>query len=349
MQLHPPCHICTIHALQLIEGILSNMDDSKTEPTLEDRFAVKKLNIDGLCAAVYTPFNILKQVNPFIIERQAAYLNKSRVKSVLVSGTSGECASLTISEKKQVLKEWMNVAPKYRLNVIFAVGPHCLNDSCGLAIYAESIGVDAIAVMPPSYVKPSCIESLLFSIKKVADCVPLLPVYYYHNPCVTGVHLSMYDFLFSADKVIPNLVGLMDIGLYEEMSFPMLQKILNYKNGERYEVIVGKEEMMLQCLVSGAVGFVGSQYNFAGDLYNKIIQNFEKGNITKAQQLSLNAISLMDVQKNDTGSNKEIGKYVMKLVGVDVGPARLPFLPLNETEKRTVHVALQEWCQGTSD
>lgn len=53
-----------MQALQAIENIISAMDDEhKQAPTLNDRFAVKPLNIIGLCAAVYTPFNKLKQIN----------------------------------------------------------------------------------------------------------------------------------------------------------------------------------------------------------------------------------------------------------------------------------------------
>lgn len=121
-----------------------------------------------------------------------------------------------MNEKKQIIQGWMDIAPKYRFTVIFHVGTNCLKDSCELAmyIYGESIGVDAIALMPPSYFKPSCMESLILSVKQIADSVPLLPVYYYHIPSLTGVTLNMYDFLIAADKVIPNLVGLSRCEIY---------------------------------------------------------------------------------------------------------------------------------------
>eukprot|EP01084_Bolivina_argentea_P084164 152293_1 len=138
-------------ALQLIDNILVTLDDEKCKPTIIDRFAVKRLNIEGLVAAVYTPFDELKQVNTSVIAEQAAYLSKTKVRAVFVAGTTGESTSLTMTEKKQVLKEWMDIAPKYRLTVFFHVGSNCLKDSCELAIYGESIGVDAIALMPPSY------------------------------------------------------------------------------------------------------------------------------------------------------------------------------------------------------
>merc|ERR1719242_119554 len=144
-------------ALQAIENIISAVgDEQKQAPTLNDRFAVKKLNIIGLCAAVYSPFNKQKQIKLDAIEQQAAYLNKTGVKSVFVAGTTGESTSLTMNEKKQIIKAWMNVAPKYRFTVIFHVGTNCIKDSCDLAMYGESIGVDAVALMPPSYFKPSC-------------------------------------------------------------------------------------------------------------------------------------------------------------------------------------------------
>ena len=109
-------------ALQIIENIIDNLDEKKSAPTFEDRFAVKKLNINGLCAAVFTPFNEIKQINPTIIDQQAEYLHKTGVKAIFVGGTTGESVSCTIKERKQILKAWINIAPKYRFTVIFQVG-----------------------------------------------------------------------------------------------------------------------------------------------------------------------------------------------------------------------------------
>ena len=163
---------------------------------------------------------------------------------------------------------------------------------------------------------------------------------------MTGVKLSMYDFFVSSDELIPNLVGMKNTGMYQNLSFSELQKILRYKNGERYEVLTGKDEMILQCLSAGVTGFVGSQYNFAGRLYNAVIKAYEKGDMKQAQELSLEIVKLADIQRNGIGGNKFAAKYIMNLIGVNVGQARLPFLSLTETEKEMIKDGLAKWCQG---
>merc|ERR1719471_2423944 len=83
-------------------------------------------------------------------------------------------------------------------------------------------------------------------------------------------------------------MGIIYTGMYyAESSFPDVLRLLNYadENGRTYEVLTGRDEMLIQCLVTGIRGFIGSQYNFAGELYNGIIKEYNDGNFDKARQL----------------------------------------------------------------
>ena len=136
--------------------------------------------------------------------------------------------------------------------------------------------------------------------------------------------------------------------MYGNLAFATLQKMLCYKNGERYEILTGRDEMLIQCLAIGAVGFVGSQYNFAGKLYNAIIEAYQKGNIAEARELSMHALSLLDIQF-EGGANTNVGKYIMNLIGIEIGGSRLPFLELTEMKKKDVRAGLKKWCQETDN
>merc|ERR1719378_574670 len=122
-------------------------------------------------------------------------------------------------------------------------------------------------------------------MKQVGLGAPSLPLYYYHIPSMTGVTLKMLDLLQATERAgVPNFVGVKYTGLYEPMAFKDLEQCRLYKGGH-YEVFCGREEMSVQALSVGVRGFIGSQFNFAADLYTRISDAWSDGNITRANQL----------------------------------------------------------------
>ena len=105
---------------------------------------VTKLNIEGLIAAVYTPFDSNGDINLSLIPAYAAFLSKQGVKGIFVNGTTGESVLLSIKERKSILAEWMKVAPKYNIKVLAMISTNCIKDSQDLAQHAASVGVDGV-------------------------------------------------------------------------------------------------------------------------------------------------------------------------------------------------------------
>jgi N-acetylneuraminate lyase len=89
--------------------------------------------------------------------------------------------------------------------------------------------------------------------------------------------------------------------------------------------------MLLSGLVVGAHGAVGSTYNFAAPLYNRIIAAFKRGDINEARRLQgLSVKMIQPLNKHGSlNSNSPSLKAMMKLVGLDCGPMRLPQIALS--------------------
>merc|ERR1719433_2665152 len=102
----------------------------------------------------------------------------------------------------------------------------------------------------------------------------------------------MFDLVQIIDDYMPNFAGVKYTGLYQYPSFHDVAQILGYENG-KYEVLGGRDEMMIETLAAGVVGFVGSQYNFAGDLYNDIQGAWEAGKVEEARALQYAAVELV--------------------------------------------------------
>eukprot|EP01084_Bolivina_argentea_P086880 156990_1 len=292
---------------------------------------VKKLSIDGVLAAAFSPFDSDGKLNLKLVPQQAEYFVNSGVKGVYLTGTTGESFSLSVVERKQVFKAWADIKEEknYKLYLFAQVGCNCLEDSVDLAKYAASIGCDAISSTPPFYFRPATLEQLIKFLKVIADSVPNKPFYYYHIPGMTGVKysgFSMYDLLLKVEDRIPNFVGIKYTGMYEPLSFADVMKIRRYS--DKFEVLTGRDELILQSLSAGVKGIVALQTNYIAVLFNEVIDLYKQGKMEEARKVQLQIIDLKEIQSFTCSPGKNVPKYLMNLTGIKVGDSRLPFEPL---------------------
>jgi N-acetylneuraminate lyase len=323
----------------------------------------RPLGVDGLVAATYSPFERSpagQALNITQVEADAAFLRSTGVLHVFVCGTTGESLSLQVEERKRLAEAWVRVAPKHGIRVIVHAGAESLKDAAELAAHAERIGADAVAAMPPVFFKPATPEALARSMALVARAAPSLPFYYYHIPSMTGSNFSMSSFVDEMEALpepCPNFVGIKYTGLYGPPpgGFPDAQRVMRRTRSARlgggaYEVLGGRDEMMVEALAVGVRGFVGSQYNFAAELYNGIRHRFAaRGAAARddagvsALDLQLAALDLLAVwQAAPPGVDG--AKALKVLSGVDVGDARPPSLPVSSEFVRTLHASTLAWC-----
>src|SRR3954469_8189210 len=120
--------------------------------------------------------------------------------------------------------------------------------------------------MAPFFFRPGTVQELVDFMAQVAAAAPALPFYYYHIPSMTGVHIPAAEFLRAAADRIPNLAGV-------KFTF---ENLMDYAecvrfSGGRFDVLFGRDEMLLAGLSLGAHGAIGSTYNFAAPVYHRII------------------------------------------------------------------------------
>lgn len=281
-------------------------------------------HIKGLVAAPFTAMNPDCSINLEVIERQANLLAKNRVGGAFICGTTGEGELLTTQEKMDMATRWTDVAPK-GLKVIVHVGSSCLKDCKTLGAHAQKIGAWGIGVMAPYFFKPRKVEDLVSFCAEVAASAPCLPFYFYHMPSMTGVNFPMIRFLEQASSKIPNLVGIK----YTHEDLMDYQLCLAFEDG-RYDMLFGRDEILMCGLILGARGAVGSTYNFAAPLYNNIITAFDEGDLIGARKLQKKSVDLIQLLLQNPASFQAVGKSIMKILGIDFGPVRLPLTNMTQ-------------------
>ena len=279
----------------------------------------------GLIPACHTPLHPDGTLNLGMVEKQAELYLESGLRNVFVAGTTGEFASLTTQERMALAQRWCEVAGG-SLRVAVHVGHNCLAEAIALAAHAQKAGAAAMAVTAPSYFKPASISDLIDFCAPIAAEAEPLPFYFYDIPGMTGVRLRMSEFLYQARFRIPTLRGLK----YSNDDVLELQQCVRLEHGA-FDVLFGSDECLLAGLCLGIRGAVGSTYNFAAPVYQRLIQAFEKHDLEAARTEQGKSIDLIKTL-GDFGF-LAASKTVMAMLGVDCGPVRLPLRNLTPQER----------------
>lgn len=277
--------------------------------------------IEGLVAAVFTPFNEDGSINFDFIPSLVDRLVLDGLRGIYVCGSNGEGPNMTTQERMKVT-EFFIKAVKGRMLVIVHVGHSSIAEAKILAAHAAESGADAFSSVAAFYFKPTSVINLVHCMAEIAAAAPAIPFYYYHIPHLTGVSMDMIEFLQYASPLIANLAGIK----YSASSIHEFQSCLNFENG-RFDILFGLDELLLSALAVGAKGAIGSTYTFAAPQYLKTIDLFNSGDIVSAQKNHLFMVEAIRVLLKYPPIPGQ--KAIMKMLGWDFGPSRLPLVTLS--------------------
>ena len=250
---------------------------------------------------------------------------KNGVAAAFIGGSTGESHSLNLGERLSLTRRWMEVSRGTPLRVVVHVGGNCLAEAAELAAQAQALGAAAVSALSPSHFKPRSVGVLVDCCAQIAGAAPETPFYFYDIPGLTGVSLPMPEFLAEAGSRIPNLSGLK----FSNPDLMSYQLCLNARDGA-WDCPWGIDEALLGALALGARGAVGSTYNFAAPIYHRLMAAFDRADWATARREQMRSVQLVRL----LSSHGYLGaaKAVMKMLGVEVGPARLPHATLDPAQ-----------------
>jgi N-acetylneuraminate lyase len=294
---------------------------------------MKKIN--GYIAAPFTPMKDNGDLNLDLVPEYAEFLIRNGLSGVFVNGSTGEGALLTREERMTVAEKWME-AGKIKLKVIVHTGGTNIREQQILAKHARKIGAWAFAAMAPTFLPPSRNEEFVAYCKAIASAAPNLPFYYYHIPPLNNFRMSVTKFLEVADREIPNLVGVKytDFNIFE---FEVCRKIA----GGKFEMLWGLDEIFLDGLTYGNGAGVGGTYNHCFGLYSGMKDAFENKDLDTAKKLQYQSHEFCKILGKYRG-NLAGGKRIMKFLGLDCGPNRLPLQTISSEEEKMMRMELQD-------
>lgn len=279
----------------------------------------------GIIPAFYACYDEEGNISPEAVRALTQYHIDKGVKGVYVCGSSGECIYQSVEERKITLENVMAVA-KDKLTVIAHVACNNTKDSVELAKHAESLGVDAIAAIPPIYFRlPE------YSIAKywntMSEAAPNTDFVIYNIPQLAGVALTMN--LYKEMLKNPRVIGV------KNSSMPV-QDIQMFKAEGKDDVIVfnGPDEQFISGRVIGAGAGIGGTYGVMPELFLKMDELVKANRLEEAKEVQYAANEVIYKMCSGHGNMYAMIKEILRInENLDLGSVREPLEPLNEADK----------------
>ena len=272
---------------------------------------------EGIIPAFYACYDAEGKINTTAVRELTRWFIEKGVQGLYVGGSSGECIYQSKEERKLVLENVMAEA-KGKITVIAHIACNNTADSQELAAHAESLGVDAIAAIPPIYFKlpPYAIAKYWNDMSAAA---PNTDFIIYNIPQLAGVSLT--PALLREMLKNPRVIGV------KNSSMPV-QDIEEFR-AEGCAVFNGPDEQLLSGLVAGAIGGIGGTYGAMPELYIKIYNLVKENKIAEARQIQDDCLQIIINLCGCKGNMYAVIKAVLRKMGApDCGGVRAPLYNL---------------------
>lgn len=272
----------------------------------------------GIIPAFYACYDEKGNISPERVRSFTEYLIGKGVKGLYVGGSSGECIYHSVAERKLVLENVVKQAA-CRITIIAHVACNNTKDSMELASHAQSLGVDAIAAIPPIYFHlPERAVAKYWN--DISSAAPDTDFIIYNIPQLAGVALN--GALLRKMLENPRVLGV------KNSSMP-IQDIEMWRD-EGAMVMNGPDEQLLSGLVAGATGGIGGTYAVMPELYCEIFNIVKNGgDFAKAREIQDECCHVIYKLCSGQGNMYAMIKETLRRMGApDCGSVRAPLYEL---------------------
>lgn len=270
----------------------------------------------GIIPAFYACYDDEGNISVKRTKELTRYFIKKGVKGVYVCGSSGECIYQSKEERKQTLEAVMSEA-KGKLTVIAHVACNNTADSMELAAHAESLGVDAIASIPPIYFKlPE--HAIAQYWNDISSAAPNTDFVIYNIPQLAGVALTMP--LFREMRKNPRVAAV------KNSSMPVQDiQMFKMEGGPDFVVFNGPDEQFISGRAMGADGGIGGTYAVMPELLLKADELLKAGKVKEAAEVQYAIDAIIYAMCACKGNLYAVMKEILRIrENLDIGGVRKP-------------------------
>ncbi len=288
----------------------------------------------GVFPPMPTPFHAdTLEIDEGRLEAHLTWLEHEGADGVVVLGTTGEFASLSMEERSRVAR--FVLARRGRLEVIVNATATSLPEVLELTREAAAGGACAALVMPPFYYRSAPRAGFIDFFRRVLDRAEL-PILLYHFPAFSGVDLGVEGVADLAAH--PRFAGVKD-------SVPKIDSPLAFLALPKLRVFVGNDHLVEDAVSRGAAGAITACSNLWPGLVSRIVRQSVAGAEPDALQKTLSKGRLLVEQWGGVVAVKAL----LERRGLGRAAVRPPLVALDDARKKELGEAIDGFVASMKD
>ena len=291
---------------------------------------MKKVLFRGCGTAIATPFTE-DNINLTEFAKLVEYQINEGIDAIIVCGTTGESSTMTLEEKKTLIKFSVELIDK-RVPLIVGAGSNNTATSIEMSQYAESVGADGLLLVTPYYNKTTQ-EGLIHHYNSIANKTTI-PIILYNVPSRTGLNI-LPETCLELSKT-ENIVAIKEAS----GNISQIAKIAALC-GNNLSIYSGNDDQNIPILSLGGIGAISVLSNVAPRFTHNMIYDFLNGNIEKARCAQLQSLELIESLFCEV--NPIPVKTALNMMGYNFGKPRLPLIDMSKSGKQHLKKSLENF------
>ena len=286
----------------------------------------------GAGVAIVTPMKENGEVNYEKLAELIEFQIANGTDAIIACGTTGEASTLSHEEHLDVIKYTVEVVAG-RIPVVAGTGSNSTETAVYLSAEAEKYGADGLLLVSPYYNKATQ-NGLYQHFKTVADAVKI-PVLLYNVPSRTGCN-NLPETVLRLCKDVENIVGVKEAS----GNISQIAHLAAIADG-CVDIYSGNDDQIVPIMALGGIGVISVLSNVAPGQTHEICQKFLDGDVAGSRKMQLEAMNLCDALFCEV--NPIPVKKALNLMGMEVGPLRMPLTEMEEANAARLKKAMEDY------
>lgn len=291
------------------------------------------MNFEGTYVAMITPFDNKGDIDEEGFRSNINYLIDKGVNGLVGAGTTGESATITHDEHKEIIEILVDEVDG-RVETIAGTGSNSTSEALNLTKFAQDVGVDAALVITPYYNKPQQ-HALVNHYDTIGKCD--IPIIAYNVPSRTGVNMDV--------ETIVEIAKIDSIDAVKEAS-GSVDKVSDIYNAllaedleDDFNILSGEDSLTLPIMAVGGTGVISASANIDAKRMVLMVDSILNDDYNRAFELHNDMLEL--IRALFIESNPVPVKTAMNLMGLHSGGLRQPLAPMKEENLEVLKKALK--------
>ncbi|KAF5415797.1 MAG: 4-hydroxy-tetrahydrodipicolinate synthase [Candidatus Methanogaster sp.] len=285
------------------------------------------MDIKGVMPALMTPFTSDREIDEAGFKDNIRYTIEHGVSSIVPCGTTGESATITLEEHKQLIDIAVDCSS---VPVIAGTGSNNTSEAIELTRHAADAGADASLLITPYYNKPNQ-NGIIAHFDAIASAVDI-PIILYNIKSRTGINLE--PALIAKLAEIPSIIGVKEAS----GNLAQVSRIIELTRDSDFMVISGDDALTLPIMSLGGVGVISVIANIAPAQIVAYVNAILANDRDRARRLHYQLAPLVRAMFIET--NPIPVKTAAGMIGHAAGPLRLPLAPMSAQNEQKLRSAL---------